>query len=56
MPKHETDAEQLNKRAKSADFDDEEFAQPLDEHSIEEKERAQRTGNDSISETKQQNK
>lgn len=56
MPNHETNAEQLNKQTKSAALTGEEFAQPLDEHSVEEKERAQRTGDDSVSETKQQNK
>ncbi|TGA97791.1 hypothetical protein E4665_10350 [Sporolactobacillus shoreae] len=33
-----------NQQQKSENLANEEFAQPLDEHSIEEKERAQRTG------------
>ncbi|MFT8871847.1 MAG: hypothetical protein ABF868_06100 [Sporolactobacillus sp.] len=38
-------AEQINKRQQLNNLD-EEFAEPMDEHSIEERERAQRTGDD----------
>lgn len=57
MQKFNAETEHLNKKqAKNNTFADEEFAQPLDEHSVEEKERAQKTGNDSVSETKDENK
>ncbi|RYL94335.1 hypothetical protein EWI07_05790 [Sporolactobacillus sp. THM7-4] len=56
MDKFTNDSKQRSKdQIKSNSFVNEEFAQPLDEHSVEERERAQRTDNRSNFDLQNQN-